>query len=1265
MANQWNTFAHLPSLSNGFAAGTMLLLSDGSVLVHNENTVNGIYVGKEWFRLTPDKNGKYETGSWAGPFSMATQRQFFASGILMDGRVFVLGGEYTTATTPTDSNLGEIFDPQTNSWSAMTTPFSWANGDCSACILADGRVLFGSLSTTRTAIWDPVTDVWIEAGLGFGAMTFSSKSNSSDEETWTLLPDGSVLTVEISSTPLTQKYVPSLDLWMPADQTPATLTTQLPLISLNDTDLNPPVSVNIGEIGPAIYLPASQKVLAVGATGHTALYTPPASASQPGSWAAGPDMPADTSGKQFNSVNGNIQTAIDAPGVLLPGGKVLLAIGNTRTEGSQSANNLGFWSNPTNIVWYDPTTNATPTLLDQQPPNNGSDTWTARFLLLPTGQVLFTAQQNMIAILTVDTNLLGAPSPSWAPVITSFPDTMVTGHSYTLAGTQFNGLSQACSYGDDAQMATNYPIVRVTNTGNQQITYLRSVNFSSFSIAVGNPGSTDIFIPSDMAAGAYTLQVIANGIPSASVNIQIVTRDCFIVVDRSTFGQGEIQATINANGAPAVFVDALYVVVEGCKPSDLGLTPGNLSAPGIKPTIPNPTTNVSFVFAGPVIPEDPSLPNSPQRFTYPYNASFTDSTSMFGFTGSTEQLTVTATLPVGGDNLTNSADIELTKNPNPFISHGDSANTWYLSVDIKVFQLKAGDTLFSQPLTATGTASAVATSWIQQVITACNSDRSSANSIFDSLPGDDEDAAAIALSPVDSNGTAVYNFALARVRYRDTIPADNVRLFFRMWQAQQTNASYGNPTTLYRSFLNSSGGVIPLLGVQGDEIMTIPFFATPRVDSTTASMTTQTDSPNVQAVISPSALGGEVDSFFGAWLDINQPDDLRFPDVLVGGPNLPDGPFVNTTQLVSIQQLVRSEHQCLLAEISFDPDPIPANADPSTSDKLAQRNLAFVDVPNPGKIASRRAPQLFEIRPSPSVLLPGIKADELMIDWGNIPAGSTAQIYLPGVAAAEVLDLASQLYSTHRLSTFDAHTITCPAGGLGFIPIPQGAASYFTGLLTIDLPEGITKGEVYSVVVKQVTGALGYNYRSKGYNNIDEVGNDNDRYATTIAWRRVLGVFKLTITVSTRQALLETEESRLSIMRWIGKSISRSDRWYAVFHRYLEQLAGRVQFMGGDPAIIAANSSGIWRTPVLPDENGDDEKHSFTGKVSGVLYDQFGDFEGFLLHTGEEERRFEAWEQEIGNLVREAWAARMIITVITCRHHEHRPERIILRRLPL
>ena len=53
-----------------------------------------------------------------------------------------------------------------------------------------------------------------------------------------------------------------------------------------------------------------------------------------------------------------------------------------------------------------------------------------------------------------------------------------------------------------------------------------------------------------------------------------------------------------------------------------------------------------------------------------------------------------------------------------------------------------------------------------------------------------------------------------------------------MWPAQQTNAVFDTAHE-YRTLTNTHGQQIPGLGVRGDEIVTIPFFATRRVDTST------------------------------------------------------------------------------------------------------------------------------------------------------------------------------------------------------------------------------------------------------------------------------------------------------------------------------------------------------------------------------------------------------------------------------------------------
>ena len=779
-------------------------------------------------------------------------------------------------------------------------------------------------------------------------------------------------------------------------------------------------------------------------------------------------MPADA-GNTLSPAG--LLTVLDGGAVLLPGGKVICIGGITKKE--VVGGNTSYWSGPTQFLQYDPASTATtlPTLANQ-PSNNSGDTWTASLLLLPNGHVLYSAERNTMAEYTPDSGELAA-DPSWVPTITACPDALIKGHTYTIRGTLFNGVSHANSYGDDRQSATNFPIVRLTNSAGK-VKYLRAFNVSGMAVATGSATITvSVEVRTDLDNGRWDLAVIANGIASATRSIQVGTRDCFFIVDRSTVSKGEVDALISLRGAPAVLNNAFYVVIEGFTPNELGgLTPGNLTTPPVVPVVVASIAGISAQLDGKVLPEDPTLsPDVPQRVTFPFKLSFDDA-SMFGFTGATELVTLTASLVRPSATVGNFGLLLLLQNPNPYILHGDQAAgfEWYLSVDLRVLQLGAGDKRFGATLATTGGTANVATTFVASVIQNLNSHVATLGPDFDALP-QAEESSTLSLAPTDSSGTKIYNFALARVRFRDlNQDAKNVRLFFRMYPAQQTDSTFNSATT-YRS-ATVGARVIPLLGVTGDEIATIPFFAAKRIASSSASMRTQTDPANVHATIAHDSLGGEVDTYFGAWLDINQPTEARFPARLLGSipANLPDGPFQGTGPLLSIQQLVRSAHQCLVAEISMDGLIIPSNADPSISDKLAQRNLAFVDVPNPGLDVSRIAPQTFEVRPSPATLLDG-KPDELMIDWGNMPAGGSASIYFPGADAAEAIAWAESMYVTRRLTMIDAHTITCPVGGVTYLPVAQGQGVNFAGLLSVHLPDGIQKGQEFQVIVRQITGA--------------------------------------------------------------------------------------------------------------------------------------------------------------------------------------------------
>jgi hypothetical protein len=270
-----------------------------------------------------------------------------------------------------------------------------------------------------------------------------------------------------------------------------------------------------------------------------------------------------------------------------------------------------------------------------------------------------------------------------------------------------------------------------------------------------------------------------------------------------------------------------------------------------------------------------------------------------------------------------------------------------------------------------------------------------------------------------------------------------------------------------------------------------------------------------------------------------------------------------------------------------------------------------------------------------------------MIDWGNVPDRSIASIYLPAVSTTDVLALAAKMYPTHNLSASDGHTLQCPAGGITYIPIPKGASAdspNYAGLLSIQLPEGIKRGQTFNIIVRQVTSVIERN----------SVGPANRRY--------VLGAFQIAIPVSVKSEMLVPEERMLSVMRWIEETIKPGDRWHPVFIRYVEQLAGRVNALGGDASSVPPTQSGIWPGLLHHKKHKDS---TFTGKVDGIVYDRFGDFQAFILVTREgEQRRFESHETRVHTLVQRAWEERILTTVVVRHDHPERPIEIMLHGAP-
>ena len=452
-----------------FWAGTALLLTDGTVMVPDLGSSN-------WWKLTPDAKGSYLDGTWTqlAPAPDGYQPLYYASAVLPDGRVIVEGGEYQ-ALNPAWQTTGAIYDPTKDQWTSVAPPAGWQYiGDAQSTVLADGRFYLANCCTTDAAILNPKALTWTAFGTG--------KADINDEEGWTLLPNGNILTIDtnnLSDLMHSELFSPKTGTWTSAGDTGVLLPDQ----NAQGT--------GSWEMGPQVLRPDGT-VLAVGATGHNAVYH-----VHSGRWTAAPDFP---------TIAGEAQQldAADGPGVLLPNGHVLVAV-------SQGVFNI-----PLHIFEFDGSAFSE----IGAPPNAPYDTsYQVTFLLLPSGEVMLTDQSNDIRIYSPKAK---APC-EWAPRIDDGCGLGVLkpGGTYKLSGTQLHGLSQAVAYGDDAQAATNYPLVRITNRATGHVFYSRTHDHSTMGISSGLESSTSFDVPANQELGWSELAVVANGIPSEPIEVRV------------------------------------------------------------------------------------------------------------------------------------------------------------------------------------------------------------------------------------------------------------------------------------------------------------------------------------------------------------------------------------------------------------------------------------------------------------------------------------------------------------------------------------------------------------------------------------------------------------------------------------------------------------------------------------------------------------------------------------------------------------------------
>jgi hypothetical protein len=243
----------------------------------------------------------------------------------------------------------------------------------------------------------------------------------------------------------------------------------------------------------------------------------------PMGWTPGPAAAGAPAGQSFPGT----QETADGPASLLPNGNVLIQTSSFFNAPSS------FWEFGSDNVTPQTPGAGTLTQVTNPPCNNATTTnvaaFQSRMLLIPTGQILW------VAGLGVNCTSIYAPNAGDGtfnnvmrppPHVMSVSNTsLFRGSTYTLTGSMLTGFSQGAMYGDDAQMATNYPMVRITNNTTNHVCWGRTHNWAiltstQFDVPPATtPAANWPLVENPCDAGASTLVVVTNGLVSNPIAV--------------------------------------------------------------------------------------------------------------------------------------------------------------------------------------------------------------------------------------------------------------------------------------------------------------------------------------------------------------------------------------------------------------------------------------------------------------------------------------------------------------------------------------------------------------------------------------------------------------------------------------------------------------------------------------------------------------------------------------------------------------------------
>ncbi len=524
-----------------------LLLTDGSVLVQSWSSLT------DWYKLTPDSSGHYINGTWKQLASIPASFNYApfdpVTAVLIDGRVAVIGAE-DNFSFPFYDSVGAIYDPGADTWTQVLPPdfgdtcaqdgtpnggTYWCSiGEGPSGVLNDGSLLVSNSGSgggkLEALLPPPYTGRrvhWIQTGSG--------KADINSEQGFTLLPSlDPQLSIGVTAdtyhgfgpygtlpTPICAGVPTGSAGWHSSEiyyngQIGATVfpgvwsclgDTQVELWAGDDSG-PPGTRLSYDEMGPSVLRPDGT-VFQAGANVNSAT----AILGTNLTWTAGPYIPTDIN----CTSNCPALTIEDGPAALLPDGNVLMMASPARDTTPVAFFELTFGSD---------------TLVQVPDPGTAFDNSTASsdasMLVLPDGNIMLTTNRgNGGGTIWIYQPTDGTYDLSWAPEIcggscSSTPTQITNNYGNQISGLRFNGMSQGAGFGDEFETATNYPLVRITDS-NQNVYYCRTHDHTSMAVQTGNLLVSTFFDCPGVPTGTVgNLEVVANGIPSNVMPIVVV-----------------------------------------------------------------------------------------------------------------------------------------------------------------------------------------------------------------------------------------------------------------------------------------------------------------------------------------------------------------------------------------------------------------------------------------------------------------------------------------------------------------------------------------------------------------------------------------------------------------------------------------------------------------------------------------------------------------------------------------------------------------------